>query len=60
MGLKGLDMKAEKEDAKTTERARRDFLMKAGKVGLVTPAAVTLLLSAGTRRAKAISPSTIG
>ena len=53
-------MKAEKEDVKTKEAARREFLKKAGKVGIATPAAVTLLLSAGTKRAKAIAPSTIG
>jgi len=60
VGPRGLAMKAEKEDVKTKEAARREFLKKAGKVGIATPAAVTLLLSAGTKRAKAIAPSTIG
>ena len=32
---------------------RRAFLHKAAKVGVVTPAAVTLLLAAGSRRAEA-------
>ena len=50
-------MKAEKEDVKAQEAARRDFLKKAGKVGVVTPAALVLLLSAGTKRAKAVPPS---
>ena len=46
-------MTTEKEDAKVKEDDRRDFLKKAAKAGVVTPAAVTLLLSAGTKRAKA-------
>jgi hypothetical protein len=46
-------MKTKKEDAKVKEDARRDFLKKAAKAGVATPAVMTLLLSAGTRRAKA-------
>jgi len=46
-------MTTEKKDVKVTEDARRDFLKKAAKLGVATPAAVTLLLSARTKRAKA-------
>ena len=38
---------------KAKEDARRDFLKKAAKVGIATPAAVTLMLAAGTKRARA-------
>ena len=40
-------------DDKAKEDARRDFLKKVGKVGIATPAAVTLMLAAGPKRAKA-------
>ena len=33
--------------------ARREFLHKAAKVGIATPAAVTLMLAAGNKRARA-------
>jgi len=46
-------MKTKKDDAKAKEDARRDFLKKAAKAGVATPAAVTLLLAAGTGRGKA-------
>jgi hypothetical protein len=49
-------MKTE-EDAKAKQDARRDFLKKAAKAGVAAPAAVTLILAAGTKRAKAVSPS---
>jgi hypothetical protein len=45
-------------DAKPTEspstEARREFLHKAAKVGIATPAAVTLMLAAATKRARAV------
>jgi len=34
----------------TTEGARRRFLKQAGKAAVVTPAAVTLILAAGTKK----------
>ena len=40
-------------DDKAKKDARRDFLKKAGKVGIATPVAVTLMLSAGSKRARA-------
>jgi len=46
-------MKAENEDTKAKEDARRDFLKKAARVGVATPAVVTLLLAAGTKRSQA-------
>ena len=48
-----------KTDKKATagQDARRAFLRKAATVGMATPAAVTLLLSAGTKRAKALAMS---
>jgi len=49
-------MKTEQE-AKTGQDARRAFLRKAATVGMATPAAVTLLLSARTKRAKALTLS---
>ncbi len=45
-------METEK-DAKAKQDDRRDFLKKAAKVAVTTPAAVTLILSAGSKRAKA-------
>jgi hypothetical protein len=45
-------MKTEQK-ATTRKDARRTFLRKAATVGLATPAAITLLLSAGTKRARA-------
>ena len=36
--------------------ARRHFLYKAATLGAVTPATVTLLLAAGTKRSKAANP----
>jgi hypothetical protein len=45
-------------DAKPTEspstEARREFLHKAAKVGIATPAAVTLMLAAANKRARAV------
>ncbi len=41
------------DNAKAKEDARRDFLKKVGKAGIATPAVVTLMLAAGTKRAKA-------
>jgi len=49
-------MKAENEDPEAKEDARRDFLKKAAKLGLATPAVVTLLLAAGTKRSQAGDP----
>ena len=49
-------MKTE-EDAKAKLDARRDFLKKASQVAVTTPAAVTLILAAATKRAKAVGPS---
>ncbi len=44
-------------EAKSSEsistEARREFLHKAAKVGIATPAAVTLMLAAGNKRARA-------
>ena len=42
-----------KPAGKTSDEERRKFLKKAAKVGIATPAAVTLMLSVGTKRAKA-------
>jgi len=39
--------------AETTEDARRRFLKQAGRAAVVTPAAVTLILAAGTKKALA-------
>ena len=44
-------------DDKAKKDARRDFLKKAAAVGIATPAAVTLMLAAGTKRSKAGDPS---
>ena len=46
-------MKTEKEDAKANQDARRDFLKKAATASVAAPAAVTLILAAATKRAKA-------
>ena len=43
-----------KTTAKTSDEARREFLHKAAKVGIATPAAVTLMLAVGNRRARAV------
>ena len=40
--------------AKTSSEARREFLHKAAKVGIATPAAVTLMLAAENKRAHAV------
>ena len=40
-------------DDKAKKDARRDFLKKAATAGIAAPAAVTLMLAAGTKRAKA-------
>ncbi len=40
-------------EAKPSIEARREFLHKAAKVGIATPAAVTLMLAAGNKRARA-------
>ena len=42
-----------KPATKTSTEARREFLHKAAKVGIATPAAVTLILAAGNKRARA-------
>ena len=42
-----------KPAAKTSDGARREFLHKAAKVGIATPAAVTLMLAAQNKRAHA-------
>ena len=42
-----------KTTAKTSDEARRAFLHKAAKVGIATPAAVTLILAAANKRARA-------
>ena len=42
-----------KPATKTSTEARREFLHKAAKVGFATPAAVTLMLAAGNKRARA-------
>ena len=42
-----------KSKAKTSTEARREFLHKAAKVGIATPAAVTLMLAATNKRARA-------
>ena len=39
--------------AKASSDARREFLHKAAKVGIATPAAVTLMLAAENKRARA-------
>ena len=54
----GPDMEQKKNpDAKPvgkpSDEERRKFLKKAAKVGVVTPAAMTLLLAAGSKRARA-------
>ena len=41
------------EAAETTDEARRRFLKQAGKAAIVTPASVTLILAAGTKKALA-------
>jgi hypothetical protein len=38
---------------KSSDAARREFLHKAAKVGIATPAAVTLMLAAENKRARA-------
>ena len=45
---------AAKPAAKTSDTARREFLHKAAKVGIATPAAVTLMLAAENKRAHAV------
>ena len=51
------DSMSKNPDAKpatgTSTEARREFLHKAAKVGIATPAAVTLMLAAGNKRARA-------
>ena len=42
-----------KPATKTSDEARREFLHKAAKVGIATPAAVTLMMAAGNKRARA-------
>ena len=42
-----------KSTGSTSTEARRKFLRKAAKVGIATPAAVTLMLAAGNKRARA-------
>jgi len=39
---------------KGSESARREFLHRAAKVGIATPAAVTLMLAAKNKRAHAV------
>ncbi len=39
--------------SKPDANARREFLHKAAVAGIATPAAVTLMLAAGTKRARA-------
>ena len=42
-----------KSTGDTSTEARREFLHKAAKVGITAPAAVTLMLAAENRRARA-------
>jgi len=42
-----------KTTGNTSTEARREFLHKAAKVGIATPAAVTLMLAAENKRARA-------
>ena len=42
-----------KPAGKASDAARREFLHKAAKVGIATPAAVTLMLAAENKRARA-------
>ena len=47
------DDKRTKEALEATAEARRRFLKLAGKVAVVTPASVTLILAAGTKKSLA-------
>ena len=46
-----------KSAGRPSTEVRRAFLKKAAKVGIATPAAVTLMLAAGSKRARAGLPS---
>jgi len=44
---------AKSPEGKSDGKARREFLHKAAKIGIATPAAVTLMMAAGNKRARA-------
>ena len=49
----GTDDKRTKEVPEKADEARRRFLKLAGKAAIVTPASVTLILAAGTKKSLA-------
>jgi len=45
--------KRQDDTPEATDKARRAFLKRAGKAAIVTPASVTLILAAGTKKSLA-------